>query len=1038
MTQGCTGFRRPFAAASLLGLLALFATPRAGAADPPPTYTLDKPARVSLAIYDEAGRLVRTLLYAEPHEPGQYEIHWDGLDDEGRPVPAGSYTYKLLKTPGLKAEYILSLGTNVLPEQNPNALSWVGRGAGASSVDVDEKGNMYLASVNAERCCTLLKIDLDEDRLVWGKIPRHPRYVAHDGEHVLALGHKIGRFSQTGSLLHYHEDDGATPYHIWNRDIIRPDSLLHEKDRAHDSEVIMPGNVLGHGGKSKKNRKAASPMNFDAAQGKVAVSYQAHDQVRVFDYRFSPMTVNDEQSMYFLKENYPFGPYRMRDEVARVEDTAATFDIAAPGAVAFGKAPLLYVAAPGKLVACNLNSGEQQLLVEDADLVAPSSMDYDPAGDTLLVAQNGEGAHNIRRYNAKTGAFVARYGRAEGRRVGPFDPTQFRDIKDVCADHRGGFIVVEGVPRRTVRFDADGNVLRQWFGGQIWPLNVAFEPDDPSIAYMPVDDNHLGRIQIDFDTRSWTLTHMFSVSGENGELTHNSRRWEVRRLGENDRCLVSRQGISPSVYSIDLDNGRIELVARAEGLGKEYFIDQDYNILVPDDPRRSDRVNIIPNTALHGQVPVWNKAAQTAYNTPLPASFEGKVENRVRTNSIYRDLGGDTYRFFGLEGSKDRDDVQGVGWPHGLVGSVRLTKWDADNRLEWNVGRHQVEKKFTPKPGHWLFPIRITGEVNDCIVAQDRITNFGQVWTKDGLYVGGLLADRVQDGLPDSYYRYVRYRGALVGDQLYLRVFSKNGDTYFATTGPNQSPVYKVHGWNDWQRERGQIAVTATAPHAKRDGQGLNADYFDNPDLRGEPVLSRVDPDIWFGPMFGDHMYVASGRRWHGEEYVRENWSTLLPEEKLGKQQKQLFKYQPETPQAPFSRDGFSVRWTGWIEPKFTEDYRLVLAVFGRSYSIIAFNKGLVDKRASDIGAKVRVWIDGELVLDRWDEIEMKPAEPEWGWWKTRYEKTEPIPMTAGEKLSIRIEFAGCGGVDSHCHLNWESFTQERKHVPSEFLYPNE
>jgi len=56
-------------------------------------YQLARDARVSLAMYDAAGRLVRTL--ADEQKPaGYYAVTWDGRDDLGRRVPAGVYFVK--------------------------------------------------------------------------------------------------------------------------------------------------------------------------------------------------------------------------------------------------------------------------------------------------------------------------------------------------------------------------------------------------------------------------------------------------------------------------------------------------------------------------------------------------------------------------------------------------------------------------------------------------------------------------------------------------------------------------------------------------------------------------------------------------------------------------------------------------------------------------------------------------------------------------------------------------------------------------------
>jgi hypothetical protein len=57
-------------------------------------FQLAEPDRVRLAIYDVAGRLVRTLVDA-PVGTEAMRIAWDGRDDLGAEVPSGTYLYRL-------------------------------------------------------------------------------------------------------------------------------------------------------------------------------------------------------------------------------------------------------------------------------------------------------------------------------------------------------------------------------------------------------------------------------------------------------------------------------------------------------------------------------------------------------------------------------------------------------------------------------------------------------------------------------------------------------------------------------------------------------------------------------------------------------------------------------------------------------------------------------------------------------------------------------------------------------------------------------
>jgi hypothetical protein len=57
-------------------------------------FTIDRPGRVELSLFDVSGRLVRTLVSGEL-DAGEHVAIWDGRDDRGRPMPAGTYFSRL-------------------------------------------------------------------------------------------------------------------------------------------------------------------------------------------------------------------------------------------------------------------------------------------------------------------------------------------------------------------------------------------------------------------------------------------------------------------------------------------------------------------------------------------------------------------------------------------------------------------------------------------------------------------------------------------------------------------------------------------------------------------------------------------------------------------------------------------------------------------------------------------------------------------------------------------------------------------------------
>ncbi|MDZ7269703.1 MAG: T9SS type A sorting domain-containing protein [candidate division KSB1 bacterium] len=58
-------------------------------------YNLPEAAVVTLVIYDQLGRKVRTLVNQTAQPAGYHRAGWDGRDEAGRPVATGIYLYKI-------------------------------------------------------------------------------------------------------------------------------------------------------------------------------------------------------------------------------------------------------------------------------------------------------------------------------------------------------------------------------------------------------------------------------------------------------------------------------------------------------------------------------------------------------------------------------------------------------------------------------------------------------------------------------------------------------------------------------------------------------------------------------------------------------------------------------------------------------------------------------------------------------------------------------------------------------------------------------
>ena len=57
-------------------------------------FDLESAGRAQLAVYDLAGRLIRTLL-KEERGMGKHTIRWNGTNNAGHSIASGSYYYEL-------------------------------------------------------------------------------------------------------------------------------------------------------------------------------------------------------------------------------------------------------------------------------------------------------------------------------------------------------------------------------------------------------------------------------------------------------------------------------------------------------------------------------------------------------------------------------------------------------------------------------------------------------------------------------------------------------------------------------------------------------------------------------------------------------------------------------------------------------------------------------------------------------------------------------------------------------------------------------
>jgi len=1046
-------------------------------------YALDQPGKVSLAIYDAAGRQVRTLLNASPQSAGKQSLLWDGLDRDGKPVSAGEYGWKLLQSPGVKAEYLFSLGTSV------GIQHWVGQHGGPNTLAID--GDSVIVGGSPEGSPLMCKIRLD-GAYVWPTSSVEPSGgllgIAVDAGNlygVMGSGHLYIFSGKTGvktagpvpllmpvkkfdpiPLNSEHEKILALPvaegrYLLRAKlgDAVEPTGSVNIdlQDRTATFEGASAGKF--HGGIGPEVYRIISPVAV--REGKLTV-------------RVAPAAPGERWAVPELELLCVAGRIAARQgELAacfREADAVAWIDPATGKVLDRVQVPAasdIALIAPGEALAI---SGDQVLRVSRtgkqaapliSGLIAPQCLTVDPKSGDVLVAEGGD-SQQVKRFD-KQGKLRAAHGRPGGRRPGLYKPEDFLSIASIVADGTGGFIICESqsAPRRTARFNSGGKLMQEWYGGQQFYTFAAPEPGKPNLVWMDSQWNWMMQAEVDYEKRTWKVRACYNWNQELDQRMVSGNKMASRMFPmhadlDNDGQQETYLWLGSLLLKVDeqagklqpvaaLGNFRAGSVAEADwppawveavkqrvrpGFGPRNYtgfgwadangdfkmqaaeltllekdghgfqggpnctwIDEQFRIhAVAPNPEQPAYEIRQPTGRTASGTPIWDWNSK-ATSGPVMPYRESRQLREADDGSLYQLLSGNGD---GYSGGLDSFHGHGPGWPGTMADRAAIVKYGPQGDVLWQVGSHAGRSEAPAGQVH--FPTGIAGFAKGCVGITDYFEKPCYFWTSDGLYVGELLDGRVSDGLPDrvySWWRADKRKGdefdnlaafqydMLVGGSLAQLA---NGDVVFLGAGWNNVPVFRVHGLDQLQRQQGSVQVTHEPAAAAAKGAGLRGEYFANPNLeppgKGDALDDVLDQkqggDSESKPAdFTDHAKRLDPRLWLGDS--RHAW-----------------------PEGSIVSRPFSVRWTGQIEPRFSEPYTFALYLRGKG----------------------RLLIDGKPVLEKWD----RPATNEKVF-------SKPIVLQAGRKHAIAVEFSRAGVDKPELHLCWESPSQTIEHVPTSALY---
>jgi|GEM_PF-2797791 len=442
--------------------LELFGAPASGAgvdlALTPPVPTgkavceVDVPqgARLSAAIYEPGGRLLRTLHALEPVAPGRRTLHWDGRDDFGQAVAAGELRYRIAYS-RITPEPLPAVGNSARPMTIRNSASTF-----VSAFATDQAGNWY-QTASFDEAGKAVRQYLADGTPGWSFNHNGSFGIAIDDESVYVLACDIGGSERGQRVLRLAVADGRRmPYEG------------------------LPGGMIVVNEKEPLPVKTGGARDFTDEQNRQIIGAHgivvAGDSLWVSNYRKNRIERFDKET----------------------GDARGGFSVPMPMGIAAAADGTLWVAHGGDRATRFDTNGKALATLEG--LSDPLGIAVGGGDGGIYITERNTG--RILNYSPKD--LRQRWARGRLARPGPLVDDAFRwaNSAAIGVDPAGRYLVADNLNHRIQRFNADGSLLAT--------IKADFGQPGPAVA-PEIDPTLLlsGYFQykVDLETGQWRQTH---------------------------------------------------------------------------------------------------------------------------------------------------------------------------------------------------------------------------------------------------------------------------------------------------------------------------------------------------------------------------------------------------------------------------------------------------------------------------------------------------------------------------------------------------
>jgi hypothetical protein len=667
-------------------------------------YELHRDGEVTIALVNDQGQMVRHLVAQASRKQGKVVERWDGLDDVGKPLPAGNYTWKGTYHDPITTRYLLAVHNSGKPSYNaPDGTGSWGADHGNGPTTVCAAGDSMLLSWEiGEAGCALLRTDLN-GRRQWGIRPG-AQHLATDGRRIFAAGGNGFGFVVRNSVECYDLAEG------------RPLNFGNGKLQAE----------LPAGGNDKSN----TVSGLAHAAGTLYVALEKRNLLALID-----------PDRGTVKSNW---------------------NVPAPGRLAIRPDSSLAVISKGQVL--EVKDGAVRPLLAD-HLDEPISIAVDRSG-TIYVANRGK-LQNVSVFSGD-GKYLRSIGKNGGRpRVGLFDKTGMLEPGGIAVDKAGKLWVAETLnyPKRLSVWDSkSGRLIDEFFGGSQYSTLVCMDPkhEDEVYCHMTVWKVDLDKGTWRPHSTMWRRTEP-DVAAESYEIARvfTAKNGKQFALGGNKKngSLYMRDGDRFKPIVVSIRNNKQEagwppypVFTDRKKFWNGGYLWQDANDdqkVQADELTKAESGTFAPEGLnwVDDDLNLWSSWG--LMHRPIRFAADGRpVYDFSRPQRIASFAGKDVVAA-AIRGAEDFGDL-GLSVDPGdgsfyTSSNGRFARWSPNGKLLWDyrvvssLGPSLTQS--IPRPGQVWGAMHHLGVAGDFTGLSTYFGNF-HLFTRDGLYVALLFKDQ--------------------------------------------------------------------------------------------------------------------------------------------------------------------------------------------------------------------------------------------------------------------------------------------------------